>query len=200
MSYPKWKRTLDCTGALFGLVLVAPLVPLIAFCIIIETRGPIIVKLERISEGRSIYVYKFRSMIQGAASMKKDLMHLNERNDGPFFKIKYDPRITRTGKVLRKFRIDEFPQLWNVLKGELALVGPRPHEPYEVAQYPKAYAHLPKARAGVTGYSQVNGSSSLTFMQELELDDWYLKNMTVWLDASVLLKTTSILFFDPTAV
>lgn len=200
MTYPIWKRTLDVCGALVGLILVSPLLPLIAVAIKIESSGPVIVKLTRVSEGRLIQVYKFRSMIEGAARMKKNLTHLNERNDGPFFKIRKDPRLTKVGVLLRKFRVDEFPQLVNVLRGELALVGPRPHEPEEVAAYPEQYAHLANYRAGVTGYSQVNGSSSLAFSRELELEDWYVSHMSLFLDLQVILKTLAILFFDPTAV
>ncbi len=139
-------------------------------------------------------------MVPEARGKKKDLAHLNERNDGPFFKIKNDPRITPVGKWLRKFRVDEFPQLLNVLKGELALVGPRPHEPEEVVGYPEEYKHLPKLRAGVTGLSQVNGASSLPFLKELETDDFYSRNISLWLDIKIVFKTIAILFIDPTAV
>ena len=158
------------------------------------------VKLSRVSEGREILVYKFRSMVKDARDKKKDLVHLNERQDGPFFKIKQDPRITRVGRWLRKFRLDEFPQLLNVLRGELSLVGPRPHESEEVVNYPEAYRHLPKLRAGVTGLSQVSGASSLPFLKELELDDFYSKNMSLGSDIKIILKTLGILFSDPTAV
>ena len=132
--------------------------------------------------------------------MKPVLASLNERKDGSFFKIKKDPRITRVGKILRKFRIDEFPQLTNVLKGELSLVGPRPHEPEEVFSYPPEFKHLILAKAGVTGLSQVNGASSLPFLKELTLDNYYLKNQSFWLDSKIIIKTILILFFDPTAV
>ena len=114
--------------------------------------------------------------------------------------MKSDPRVTRVGKVLRRFRIDEFPQLLNVLTGELALVGPRPHEPEEVANYPDEYKKLLLVRAGVTGLSQVNGASSLPFLRELELDKFYSENISLQMDIKVLGKTAAILFFDPTAV
>src|SRR3989344_9678115 len=119
MRYPLWKRIFDVVVAIMGLVLIFPLTPLILIAIKLESRGPVIVKLERISEGRRIRVYKFRSMVKDADSMKENLAHLNERKDGPLFKIKNDPRLTKVGKFLRKFRLDEFPQLINVLKGEL---------------------------------------------------------------------------------
>lgn len=183
-----------------GLIIIAPFAPFIMLAIRLESPGPAIVKLTRVSEGRLIKVYKFRSMIMGADKMKKKLSHLNERPDGPFFKIKKDPRLTRTGIMIRKFRVDEFPQLLNVLKGELALVGPRPHEPEEVAGYPAEYAHIIRHRAGVTGLSQVSGSSSLTFERELELDAWYVEHMSLSEDVRITLRTAAILFFDPSAV
>jgi lipopolysaccharide/colanic/teichoic acid biosynthesis glycosyltransferase len=112
-----FKRTIDISGALSGLLLISPLVPFIYLSIKLESRGPALVGLERISGGKVVKVYKFRSMVNGARLLKKDLKHLNERKDGPFFKIKNDPRLTNVGKILRKFRLDEFPQLINVLKG-----------------------------------------------------------------------------------
>src|SRR3989344_7194943 len=114
------KRILDIVGAVLGLLVIAPLVPFIALAIKLESRGPVLVKLARVSGGKIIYVYKFRSMIEGAHGLKIQLASLNERTDGPFFKLKKDPRITKIGRILRKFRIDEFPQLINVLEGESA--------------------------------------------------------------------------------
>lgn len=194
------KRILDVVGALVGLLAVAPLTPFIALAIKLESRGPVLEKLPRVSGGKLIYVYKFRSMIEGAHGLKIQLARFNERIDGPFFKIKNDPRITRVGRILRKFRIDEFPQLINVLKGELALVGPRPHEPEEVIHYPGPYKHLLLAKAGVTGLSQVSGASSLPFLKELELDSYYVRNQSLWLDLKIIAKTIVIIFTDPTAV
>ena len=124
MSYPFWKRIIDIGGALVGLLIILPLTPFIALAIKIESPGAVIVKLNRISRGKTVKVYKFRSMVKGAEKMKTNLLMFNERNDGPFFKMKNDPRVTRVGRILRRFRIDEFPQLINILKGELALVGP----------------------------------------------------------------------------
>jgi lipopolysaccharide/colanic/teichoic acid biosynthesis glycosyltransferase len=194
------KRILDIVGAVLGLLFIAPLVPFIAIAIKLDTPGPVVVRLLRVSAGRLIYVYKFRSMIDGAHELKIQLARFNERIDGPFFKIKNDPRITRTGKILRKFRIDEFPQLINVLKGELSLVGPRPHEPEEVIHYPPPYKHLLLAKAGVTGLSQISGASSLPFLKELELDSYYVRNQSLWLDLKIIIRTVAIIFTDPTAV
>jgi len=194
------KRILDIAGASLGLLAISPFVPLIAAAILWESPGPVLVKLSRVSKGKVIKVYKFRSMMHGAHAMKPTLAHLNERRDGPFFKIKNDPRLTRSGKVLRKFRIDEFPQLVSVLTGELALVGPRPHEPEEVIHYPGEHQHLLLAKAGVTGLSQVNGASSLPFLRELELDSRYVRNPSLLADLKIIGKTVAIVFSDPTAV
>lgn len=194
------KRTLDIIGASIGLLLIVPFYPFIFLAIKLNSRGPVFIKLPRVSAGRVIYVYKFRSMIDGAHKLKWGLKHLNERRDGPFFKIRLDPRLTFVGKILRRFRIDEFPQLINVLKGEMALVGPRPHEAEEVVFYPVERKHLIMAKAGVTGLSQVSGASSLAFLKELELDSYYVKNSSLSLDTKIILKTIAILFTDPNAV
>ena len=188
------KRTLDITGAILGITFLLPLLPFIALAIKFDSAGPILIKLDRISAGKRIKVFKFRTMKTGTHQLKySELAAFNERKDGPFFKIKNDPRLTRIGKALRKFRLDEFPQLINVLKGEMSLVGPRPHEPEQ-------HKALPLSKAGVTGLSQINGASSLPFLKELELDSYYVKNQSLWLDFKIILKTIAILFFDPTAV
>ena len=193
-------RFFDIFGALIGLIFIIPFTPFIALAIVIESGWPVMIKLDRISEGRRIQVYKFRSMIKGAHPMKPKLAHLNERADGPFFKIKNDPRLTRVGKWLRKFRLDEFPQLLNVLKGELALVGPRPHEPEEVSQYLPEFKKILLTKSGLTGLSQVSGASGLPFKKELELDLYYVENKSLWFDLKILFKTIRIFFFDPTGV
>lgn len=194
------KRLIDLLGSSLGLLIFSPFSIFIALAIYLEDGGPIIVKLERISEGSVIKVYKFRSMVGNALKIKKDLHYLNERNDGPFFKIKNDPRLTKVGKFLRKIRIDEVPQLFNVLKGDMSLVGPRPHERIEIDQYPQKYKVIPMFKAGVTGLSQVSGASGLPYLKELELDLYYIENQSIWLDLKILLKTVWIFFSDPTGV
>ena len=190
------KRILDIAGASLGLLAISPFVPLIAAAILWESPGPVLVKLSRVSKGKVIKVYKFRSMMHGAHAMKPTLAHLNERRDGPFFKIKNDPRLKFGLPGVNK----EFPQLVNVLTGELALVGPRPHEPEEVIHYPGEHQHLLLAKAGVTGLSQVNGASSLPFLRELELDSRYVRNPSLLADLKIIGKTVAIVFSDPTAV
>jgi len=114
--------------------------------------------------------------------------------------MRHDPRVTRVGRLLRKTRVDEFPQLWNVLTGELSLVGPRPHEPEEVAAFPNEYRDFMAVKAGVTGLSQVSGASSLAFLRELELDRYYIEHQSLWMDLKIIMKTIEIIFTDPTAV
>jgi len=194
------KRLVDVVGAVLGLALITPLTPFIAIAIKLDSKGPVLVTLDRVSNGKLIKVYKFRSMIHNAHSLKKNLLVSNERNDGPFFKMRHDPRLTRVGKTIRRFRWDEFPQLINVLKGELSLVGPRPHEPIEIVQYPGKYQKIILSKAGVTGLSQVNGASSLPFLKELEYDLHYIEHKNFWMDMKIIMKTLSIIFFDSNAV
>ncbi len=201
VDYPRWKRIEDIVGASIGIMVVSPFVPFIVLAIKLEYPGePVLVKLPRVSGGKVINVFKFRNMIPDAHKMKDSLLHLNERKDGPFFKIKNDPRVTRVGRVLRKFRIDELPQLLNVLRGDLALVGPRPHEPKEVEAYPEQYKHIPHFRAGATGLSQVSGSSSLPFLKELELEKSYLEEFSPAKDIKIIFHSAAIFLFDPNAV
>ena len=191
---------MDCVGAVSGLLLLAPLAPLIALLIKMDSAGPVIVKLLRVSAGRRFYLYKFRTMIANAQDLKPQLEHLNERKDGPFFKIKHDPRVTLAGRWLRRFRLDEFPQLINVLKNEMSLVGPRPYGPLEIAAYPDQYKHLAWVKGGASGLSQVSGSSTLSFQKTLELDNFYVKNQSFWLDLKIIFKTLLIIFFDSNAI
>ena len=139
-------------------------------------------------------------MVKNARDMKPLLFSANERTDGPLFKMRYDPRVTKVGRIVRKLRLDELPQFIDVFMGRLALVGPRPHEPEEVAKYPEKYKKVTLARAGLTGLSQVNGASSLSFQKEIELDVYYIEHRSFFLDCKIAAKTALILFFDPTGV
>ncbi|KKU15895.1 hypothetical protein A3I34_01265 [Candidatus Jorgensenbacteria bacterium RIFCSPLOWO2_02_FULL_45_12] len=200
MNYSAWKRLIDLLGGALGALAVFILLPFAAFFIAIEDGFPVFVRLERLSGGKTIRVWKFRTMERGAHSKKRHLMGMNERADGPLFKMKRDPRVTKTGKILRKFRLDEFPQFLNVLAGDMALVGPRPHEPEEVEKYPPEFKKIADAKAGITGLSQVSGASALPFLKELELDFDYLKRVNFKTDAKIIRKTITILFTDPTGI
>lgn len=199
MAY-RGKRILDIIIALPASIITIILTPFIGAAIAAEDGFPVFVRLDRMSEGEVIKVWKFRSMIKGAQAMKSSLNNLNERKDGPFFKIKNDPRLTETGKFLRKFRLDEFPQTWNVLKGDMSIVGPRPHEPEEMLKYPPEFKKLILVKSGLTGLSQVSGASKLLFKDEVALDVYYVENESFLMDVKILLKTVAIFFSDPTGV
>lgn len=155
--------------------------------------------LKRISQRREFDLYKFRSMIKNAEELKNNLMEYNERKDSPLFKMKNDPRITRIGRFLRKYRIDELPQLFNVLRGEMSLVGPRPHQPDEIEKYEKHHKKVLLIKPGVTGMAQISGSSDLPFEEEVRLDTYYIENWSLSKDIYILLKTLIILFKDRSA-
>lgn len=194
------KRIIDIVGAIFGIIVLSPIFAAIAILIKLDSRGPIIVKLKRISLGKEFELYKFRSMVDNAHAMKAQLLKHNEREGaGPLFKMKNDPRITLVGKVIRKFRIDEFPQFFNVLKGDISLVGPRPHEPEEVAKYQKHHKKLLTIKSGVTGMAQISGSSDLPFEDEVKLDTYYIENWSLLLDFKIMLKTVAVMFTDKSA-
>ena len=126
--------------------------------------------------------------------LKTEMMKYNERKDGPLFKMENDPRITKLGKFLRRTSLDELPQLFNVLKGQMSLVGPRPHEPEEVDKYQKGYKRLMSIKPGITGLAQVSGRSTLLFTEEAKLDIFYIENWSILLDMIILLKTIKVLF------
>ena len=193
------KRLIDFIGALLGLIILSPLFGIIAFLVKWDSDGPVLVELKRISQGREFNLYKFRSMIKDAEKLKKFLWSYNERKDGPLFKMKDDPRITKIGRFLRKYRIDELAQLINVLKGEMSLIGPRPHQPDEIAHYRKHHKKVLAIKAGMTGFAQVGGSSDLPFEEEIKLDTYYIENWSLITDLKILLKTLVILLKDRSA-
>lgn len=196
------KRMVDVVGSLVGLILLGVLFPFVAFAIKLETPGPVIIGLTRIREGgKPFTLYKFRSMVKNAHELKfTELKEKNERKDSPLFKIKDDPRITRVGHFLRRFRIDELPNFVNVLKGEMSLVGPRPHEPEEVERYKKHHLQVLSIRPGVTGLAQISGSSNLPFDREVELDTYYIEHWSLLFDLYVLMRTIAFIFIDKSAV
>lgn len=191
-----FKRIVDILGAFFGIVLLFPFFMIIGVIIKLGSRGPILVKLLRVGYQGEFKIYKFRSMITGADKLKKRLMPLNIRKDGPLFKIKNDPRVTKIGRFIRKYRVDEFPQLINVLRGEMSLVGPRPHEPGEVAKYKTHHFKVLAVKPGMTGLAQISGSSDLKFEDEIRLDTYYVENWSLRLDLVVLLKTFKFILTD----
>jgi len=183
------KRAFDIVVSALLLVILSPFLFIVGALIKLDSEGPIIKKLERVGEGgRQFNLLKFRSMVRNAEAIKQQLMEKNER-DGPLFKIRNDPRITRVGRFIRKTSIDELPQLWNVLKGDMSLVGPRPHEPAEVACYEKSHRRLLTIKPGITGMAQTSGRSDLNFEDEVRLDTFYIENWSFRLDLQILSKT-----------
>ncbi len=185
-----FKRSVDLVLAGVSLVLLSPLLVLVALFVRLDSEGSSFVRLLRIGErGDPFTLYKFRSMVKNAHELKRNLVALNERSDGPLFKIKNDPRVTRVGRFIRRFSIDELPQLWNVLKGEMSLVGPRPHEPEEVAKYDRHHLKLLAIKPGITGLAQISGRSDLSFEEEVRLDTFYIEHWSPRLDFQILLRT-----------
>ena len=193
------KRIIDILGSAVGMILLSPIFVFLAFLIKLDSEGPVFVKLRRVSQGNDFLLYKFRSMVKNAEELKAGLAGLNERKDGPLFKIKNDPRVTKIGKFLRKYRLDEFPQLINVLKGHISLVGPRPHQPDEINQYERHHKKLLAIKPGMTGMAQVSGSSDLEFEEEVRLDTYYIENWSLKIDIKILLKTFFVIFSDRSA-
>ncbi|MBI2062773.1 MAG: sugar transferase [Candidatus Yanofskybacteria bacterium] len=193
------KRIIDIFGSLLGLIILLPLFTLIALAIKWETEGSVFVHLDRVSRNKHFKLHKFRSMIKDAEKYKIYLAPLNERTDSPLFKIKDDPRITGVGRFLRHFRLDEFPQLWNVLGGKISLVGPRPHQPDEISQYEKHHRRVLAIKAGITGLAQISGSSDLPFEEEVALDTFYIENWSLWQDIKILILTVLKILRDKSA-
>lgn len=194
------KRTLDILASIVGLTLLVPVFIVVAAAVKLGSNGPMLVQLKRISRNKEFGLLKFRSMVENAEELKASLAMLNERKDGPLFKMKDDPRITKIGRFIRKYRIDELPQLWNVLNGDISLVGPRPHQPDEISRYQKHHKKVLAIKAGATGLAQASGSSDLSFEQEVALDTFYVENWSLWLDFKVVAKTILKIFVDKSAV
>lgn len=192
------KRGVDIAVSILLLPIFTLFFFLIALLITWETKGPVFVRLRRIGQGKEFGLIKFRSMIDGAAELKHHLAYLNEREDGPLFKAKNDPRITRVGRFIRSKRIDELPQIFNVLRGEMSLVGPRPHEPEEISLYERHHKKVLAIKPGVTGLAQISGAEKLPFEEEIKLDRYYIEHWSLKKDTVILLKTLGILLFGKT--
>src|SRR3989338_2419259 len=194
------KRTFDIFSSVVSLFLLTPIYAVVALIIKLDSKGPVLVRLKRISRNKEFRLLKFRSMVENAEELKASLAIFNERTDGPLFKIKDDPRITRIGRFIRKYRIDELPQFWNILNGDISLVGPRPHQPDEISRYRKHHKKVLAIKAGATGLAQASGSSDLPFEQEVALDTFYVENWSLWLELKVISKTILKIFVDKSAV
>jgi lipopolysaccharide/colanic/teichoic acid biosynthesis glycosyltransferase len=183
------KRMLDVAGAAGALIFLSPVLALIAFLIKLDSPGPVFYCADRAGrKARLFRCYKFRTMVRNADELKAHLRHRNERR-GPFFKIACDPRITRLGTYLRRYSLDELPQLWNVLKGDMSLVGPRPHPVDDVAGYDAEQRARLTVTPGITGLWQVTARRDPSFRRGLELDLAYIRDWNLGLDFRILLRT-----------
>ena len=195
-GWQRWvKRLFDIAGAAILLLLLAPVFALIAIAIKLDSRGPVLFRQTRSGkDGVPFAFLKFRGMVADAEAQRAALEALNEAQ-GPIFKMKRDPRVTRVGRLLRRTSLDELPQLWNVLRGEMSLVGPRPPLPSEVAKYEPWQRGRLAVKPGLTGLWQVSGRSLLGFDQMVRLDCAYIARWSLWLALRILLQTALAVFF-----
>lgn len=192
--YHRVKRVFDLVASLLGLIILSPLFLILALCIKSENwRGPVFYSQIRLGVGgRPFKMYKFRSMVVDADKKIKDLLDKNEI-DGAMFKMKEDPRITKVGKFIRKYSLDELPQLYNVLIGDMSLVGPRPPLTREVKEYTDYDQQRLFVQPGCTGLWQVSGRNALSFSEMVELDLLYIRKSNVAFDFLILLRTIKIM-------
>ena len=177
-------RALDLAGAGVGLALAGPVLAAAAIAIKLEDGGPVVYRQRRVGyEGRDFDLLKLRTMVVGA-----------ETKGAGWAVDEGDPRITKVGRVLRRLSLDELPQLWNVVRGDMSLIGPRPTLRYQVDQYTPRQRRRLEIRPGLTGWAQVNGRTKLPWDQRIELDLWYVENRSAWLDLKILVRTPRALF------
>lgn len=197
------KRIFDIFGSIIGLIIFSPIFILTAIAIKFDSKGNVFFKyldngsrVKRVGQyGKIFNFYKFRSMYPNTHNLRyTKLSKYNLRKGTPMVKIDNDPRVTRVGKFIRKWSIDELPQLWNVLKGDMSLVGPRPHLPEEVAAYKKHHKFALSLKPGITGLAQISGRSNLDFEKEIQLDTYYIENWSLWLDIKIIFKTFYVVF------
>lgn len=197
--YEVIKRVIDVVCSFVGVLVLSPLFVVIAIIIKFTSKGPVFFSQKRVGrDGKEFKMYKFRSMVVNAEELKEKLEAQNEMS-GPMFKMKDDPRVTKVGKFIRKTSIDELPQLFNVLKGDMSLVGPRPSLPKEVAQFEDWMYRRLEVKPGLTCYWQVSGRNNIDFEDWMKLDIKYVKEKNLWIDIKLICKTVFVLFGDKNA-
>ncbi len=201
-----FKRGFDIFGAILLILLTSPIQLLIALAVYLEQPGSVLYsktqdgkKALRVGQGgEPFHYFKFRSMVKDAHAKQLDptfvAKHGNERDGSPLFKLRDDPRVTPVGRIIRKYHLDELPELFLVLAGHMSLVGPRPHLPEEVAQYKPHHRKVMTIKPGITGLAQISGNSELDFEEEVRLDTFYIEHWSPWLDLVTLLKTPWVAF------
>ncbi len=199
------KRAFDVIGSALGIIVTSPFMLAAAIAIKLDSRGPIIFKNERVGHEGNFNLLKFRYMklehctsdqnpnLEEAIALENNLIDRSSVRKGPVYKIKNDPRKTRVGKIIEALSIDEIPQLFNVIKGDMSLVGPRPHQPREVEKYETWQRRTLSIKPGITGLAQISGRSDLSFTDEARLDIFYIEKWSLWLDIEVLFKTFFVL-------
>ena len=194
------RRIFDFAGSIIMIIFLSPVFLAVTLAILLDSRGPAIYRQLRCGlNGRRFTFYKFRSMVQGAEIRKGDLLAHNLM-DGPVFKMKNDPRVTRVGRFLRKTSLDELPQLFNVLRGNMSFVGPRPPIPEEVEKYEGWQRRRLSMKPGITGLWQVSGRNQIDFHQWMKLDLEYIDNWSIWLDFKILFKTILVVLLGKGAM
>jgi lipopolysaccharide/colanic/teichoic acid biosynthesis glycosyltransferase len=188
------KRSIDVSAALLALVVLSPVLLVVALIIRLTSKGPALFRQSRLGlHGQPFQIYKFRTMVADAEQRLKDLEHLNESDGGVLFKMRRDPRITWIGAILRRTSLDELPQLWNVLRGDMSLVGPRPLQVRDsllLAQInPRAYVQRLGVLPGLTGLWQARGRSATGFEHMLNMDSEYIRLWSIWLDLRIIAET-----------
>ncbi len=195
------KRGMDFFGAAFGIVIFSPIMAVVAALVKLDSPGPVIYKNERVAPDGTFNTYKFRSMkieyctggeydkTGEADRLEKDLIERQNIRKGPLYKIANDPRRTKFGNFLEGSSLDELPQFFNVLVGKMSLVGPRPHQPREVAKYERWHKKVFNVKPGITGLAQISGRSGIDFDEEAKIDAYYIENWSLWLDLKIILKT-----------
>ena len=197
--YEVIKRVIDVVCSFVGVLVLSPLFIIIAIIIKTTSKGPVFFSQKRVGKnGKEFDMYKFRSMVVNAEELKEKLAAQNEMS-GPMFKMKDDPRVTKVGKFIRKTSIDELPQLWNVLKGDMSLVGPRPSLPREVAEFEEWMYRRLEVKPGLTCYWQVSGRNNIDFEDWMKLDIKYVDERSTWIDIKLIFKTVGVLFGDKNA-
>ena len=193
------KRITEVLFSGIGLIILSPVFVIVAIAIKLDSKGPIFFKQDRVGKDEELFsMYKFRSMVVNAEELKKALENQNEMS-GPMFKMKKDPRITRVGRFIRKTSIDELPQLVNVIKGDMSLVGPRPSLPKEVEQFEPWMKERLTVQPGITCFWQVMGRNSIPFEEWMKLDVKYVRERNYFLDIKLIFKTFFVLFGDDSA-
>ncbi len=197
--YDRFKRAMDFLLALLGIALLSWLYLLIAIFIKCGDWGPVFYSQARIGKnGQPFKMWKFRSMVTNADELKADLMDQNEV-EGNMFKMKRDPRITRVGAFIRKYSLDELPQLWNVVRGDMSLIGPRPALPEEVSNYTEYDRQRLLVIPGCTGYWQVTTRNSASFAEMINLDLTYIKKRSIWFDIWIMFMTIKVMIVPNSA-